>query len=294
MIPLCLALLTVFCSVPSAHAASGDHILIIGQQKDVIGEYIKKVGMPGGVMAYTSIQKMQGLDKPADDGSGIQHAQYYVKHYPHAVIQMGLYLNGALDDVLGGRYDANIRKLAQWIKRAKRPVYLRIGYEFDLPDNGYDPQKYFLVFRYIVDELRDQGAKNAFYVWHSAAAIEHPDFMKWYPGDEYVDWFAVSFFDPMQAKSAGDFFTLAKEHGKPYMIAESSPAGRYTIRGKKEWLVRYFDFIRRYDVKIICYINSNWDWYPLFKQMHWGDARIEQNEDIKRFWLEEARRWLGQ
>ncbi|MBF0483088.1 MAG: hypothetical protein HQL25_00115 [Candidatus Omnitrophica bacterium] len=148
-------------------------LLIIGQQKDAIEEYVKSTKViPGGFMVYTSIQIMDALDRPGNHGAGIQHAQYYIKRYPDTVIQLGLYMVGAVDKILTGMYDDNILKLAKWMKKAQRPIYFRIGYEFDLPDNRYDPKKYQQAYRYIVDRLRNQGVNNVAYVWHSAAMME--------------------------------------------------------------------------------------------------------------------------
>ena len=277
-------------SVQHSFLPQEGRLLIIGQQKDTIQEYIKNVGVvPGGFMVYTSIQKMDGLDSPADQGAGIHHAQYYVEHYPHAVIQIGLYMVGALDRTIQGFYDENILKLAKWIKRAKRPIYLRIGYEFDLPGNGYDSKRYWQVFRYIVDHLREAGVDNAAYVWHSAAMTDRREnFMDWYPGDDYVDWFGVSIFNPMQIKTAKEFLALAREHQKPFMISESSPAGLFSVNAKKEWFRHYFDFINENDVKIVCYINSDWNSYSLFRPMNWGDARLQKAPEIKAMWLKET------
>src|SRR3989339_316157 len=212
-------------------------LLIIGQQKDAIDGYIKDTGIvPGGFMVYTSIQEMEGLDSPADHGAGINHAQYYVEKYQNAVIQLGLYMVGSLDGVIVGDYDDNIIKLAQWMKRADRPIYLRIGYEFDLPDNSYDPQKYCQAYRYVVGHLRAQGVDKVVYVWHSASMIElRGNPLDWYPGDDYVDWFAVSIFNATQIKTAKEFSVLAHEHHKPLMIAESSSIGLFSVSGKKEW-----------------------------------------------------------
>lgn len=261
-------------------------LLFIGQQQDTIEQYIQKVGIPDGLMVYTSIQDMEGLDSPSDKGAGIQYAQYYVTHYPKAALQLAVYMKDALKDVMDGKYDQNIRHLAQWIKQSKRTVYLRIGYEFDLPANHYDPQLYQQAFRYIVDHLRSNKVSNVFYVWHSAAMMNGTgDFDPWYPGDNYVDWFAISFFNPSQAKMAENFLELAQKHHKPFMIAESTPAGLYTLRGRKDWFNKYFNFIKNHPVKIICYIDSNWDRYPLFKNDSWGDARVEKDMDLKAMWL---------
>lgn len=246
-------------------------------------------------MVYTSIQKMQGLDKAADDGAGVNYADYYIHRYPHSVIQLALYMVGALDDTLKGRYDDNILKLAAWMKEVRSPIYLRIGYEFDLPSNAYDPLEYKEAYQYIVGHLRAQGVKNVAYVWHSASMIDpQGNFMDWYPGDDYVDWFAVSIFNPMQIATAKKFFIIAKDHQKPLMIAESTPAGEFSSNGKKEWFRHYFDFINNDDIQIACYINSNWNAYPLFESMNWGDARVQNDPEIKKIWTKEIKEFTGQ
>jgi len=266
-------------------------LIIIGQQQDAIDGYIENVGMvPGGFMGYTSIQNMDGLDKPSNYDAGINNARYFDEAYPQMAIQLGLYMVGAVDDTLAGRYDANISKLAQWMKKVGCPIYFRIGYEFDLPENAYDPIKYKKVYRYIVDHLRAEGVSNVAYVWHSASRIESKgNYMDWYPGDDYVDWFAASIFDPMQIAVAKDFFSIARKHNKSLMIAESAPAGLYSTNAKKEWFKHYFDFIRKDDVKVISYINCNWNSYPLFQSMHWGDSRIENDPEIKKMWKNEMK-----
>lgn len=266
-------------------------LLIIGQQRDAIDGYINDVGIvPGGFMVYTSISEMEGLETPADHGAGTVDARYYVEHYPDAVIQLAIYMVGMMDDTLAGRYDENILRLSRWLKAVKRPVYLRIGYEFDLPDNAYDPLKYQQAYRYIVDHLRAQGVDTAAYVWHSASMSKPSgNFMDWYPGDDYVDWFAVSIFNPMQIARARDLAVLAREHHKPMMIAESTPAGEISVRARKEWFRHYFDFIHEVDVKVVCYINSDWNSYPLFQAMRWGDGRIQKDPEIKEMWLQEMK-----
>ncbi|MEI6437783.1 MAG: glycosyl hydrolase [Candidatus Omnitrophota bacterium] len=269
-------------------------MLIIGQQQDTLEAYINDIGLvPGGFMAYTSIQQMDGLDLPADHGAGINDARYEADRYPHAVIQLALYMVGALDGVIGGKYDANIAALAKWLKSVKRPVYFRIGYEFDLPDNAYDPKKYQQAYRYIVDRLRAHSVSNVAYVWHSAAMIQQAGpYLDWYPGDDYVDWVAVSIFNPMQIKPSKDLVAFARQHRKAFMIAESSPAGLVSTGAKKEWFRHYFDFIQESDIKIVCYINSFWDTYPMFKALHWGDARVQADPAIKAMWLRETKTYL--
>ncbi|MBF0485591.1 MAG: hypothetical protein HQL16_03645 [Candidatus Omnitrophica bacterium] len=298
--------LTVFfCSVflilpfnPSLAQAAGHafipqegRLLIIGQDKNTIENYIRNIGIvPGGFMLYTSVQSMDGLMAPADHGGGLQDARYLMGKYPNALVQLGLYMKEGLDDVLEGRFDKNIAALAKWLKFLKRPVYLRIGYEFDLADNNYDPVKYQNAYRYIVDRLRAEGVKNVNYVWHSAVMVDNPGkYMDWYPGDDYVDWFGISLFSPQQIRTAEKFILLAKDHQKPVMIAESTPAGAYTVRGRLDWFKHYFDFIEQNDIRVVCYINSDWDKFPLFKSLKWGDSRIQKDQQIRELWLKEIR-----
>lgn len=267
-------------------------LLIIGQQRDVVDDYVKALRMvPAGLMGYTSTQRMEGVLAAADHGAGIQHLQYFVDKYPDTALQIGLYMRKDLDQVLKGHRDENIALLGQWLMGTGRPVYLRIGYEFDLPDNHYDPLQYQAAYRYIVDRLRSQGVTNVAYVWHSAVTFDNPGrYLDWYPGDDYVDWFGISFFNPQQTRVAEDFFRLGREHKKPLMIAESTPAGVYSLRSKKEWFRHFFDLIRRNDVKAVSYINSSWDDLPVFKAMHWGDARVQADPELKELWLNEIRK----
>ena len=117
------------------------------------------------------------------DFGNVADFDYLLRKYPRCAFQVGLYMVGSLDRVIGGECDDNIRRLGEWIKSSRRPVYLRVGYEFDFPANKYEPGKYVKAFRHVHDKLDDQGVSNVAYVWHSFAAgsarIED-----WYPGDE--------------------------------------------------------------------------------------------------------------
>jgi len=172
----------------------GKILLIIGQHKDAIDTYVKELEhTPAGIMVYTSVQLAEGIYDAFDHGGGAQHLQYEVEKYPDTVMQVGLYMVDVLDAIIEGKYDNNIKKIGKWIKKANRPVYLRIGYEFDGPHNHYDPELYVKAYRYIVEKFRRSGVNNVAYVWHSYANYTKRPVMDWYPGDEYVDWVAVSY-----------------------------------------------------------------------------------------------------
>lgn len=271
----------------------GKVLLIIGQDRETIDEYVKGIGIiPAGFTVYTSIQEVEGLYSPVNRGGGVQYLQYLIERYPGTVLQIGLYMVGALDEVTKGKYDTNIDMLGRWIKEANRPVYLRIGYEFDYPQNNYEPQKYINAFRYIVERFRKNNIDNVAYVWHSYASDISRPITDWYPGDSYVDWFAISYFNQGQTYMDA-MATLAKEHKKPLMIAEASPHSMDTTKGKESqdnWFVGLFDFISKHDVKVLCYINCDWEELAMFKGQGWGDARIQADKTVKKLWLKEIKK----
>ncbi len=300
-----LFILSCVISASLAHASvkqnsfvppKGNTLLIIGQDGNTIDAYVDKTGnKPAGVMIYTSVQKMEGLVSSIDIGAGPQYGNDLLEKHPWGVVQIGLYMVDALTDITTGMYDQNLLILANWLKQANRPVYLRIGYEFDNPENRYEPKAYAKAFIYIVDYLRKNNVKNAAYVWHSYTAAKKPyPWEDYYPGDDYVDWFGSSIFSTGNLPYAAEFIAYAKRQHKPFMIAESTPSGMFTVHGKKDWFNHVFRFIEQNNVEAFCYINSNWDELPMYKGQGWGDARVQKDPMILKLWLEaiHKRRYL--
>ncbi len=274
---------------PKCVPPEGKTFLFIGQDLETFERYIEAAGMmPAGFMAYTSIQGLEGLHGPIDYGAGVQHLQYYIEHYKALLAQIGLYMVGGLDAIASGRYDDNIDTLGRWIKDAERPVFLRIGYEFDFPANNYDPQKYKRAYRYIVDRLRAGAVKNAIYVWHSYASDLSRPVTDWYPGDDYVDWVGASYFKE-RTTELEEIAALADSLGKPFMIAEATPYGAGTDAPWDTWFGPFFAFVEEKDVKAVCYINGNWEDQSLWKGQGWGDARVQADHDILVQWIDVIR-----
>jgi hypothetical protein len=292
---LLLSLPFLMAASPAAkfEPPEGRVLLLIGQDTKTILQYIKAVGVtPAGFMTYTSIQNMDGLDGESRDyGSGTMNAEQLVRKYPGTCLQIGLYEVDALKDVCAGKYDANISKLAKWLKRVNRPVFLRIGYEFDGPHNHYPPKDYVAAYKYLVDRLRSSGVKNAAYVWHSYSSSNR-DLSPWYPGDDYVDWVGISYFNqPRSFMSRACSF--AKEHGKPLMAAEATPRGSGVTHGQSSWnfwFRDFFKFVQANDIKAISYINSNWEEMSMWQGQGWGNARVQDDKTILSLWLEEIKK----
>lgn len=263
----------------------GQTLLFCGQNNESSDSFVKlNKKVPAGFMFYTALSDLQGLEDNTDFGSGETSGDYLVKKYPGAALQIGLYLVNSLDDVIDGSLDENIKKLALWIKKVKVPVFLRIGYEFDYPENNYEPEKYKKAFRYIVDKFDGLRVANTAYVWHSYASLNPKGIEAWYPGDEYVDWCAISYFANPQWIPMVKF---AQRHSKPLMIAECAPMLGNDLKeeGKLNWYNKLFRFIEMSNVKALCYINTDWDKLPMFSSYDWGNSSLNVSKEIKKMWL---------
>jgi hypothetical protein len=289
--------------------------LFIGQDLTTIAAYKSAVGAPAGVVGYTSVANLEGLDQPVSQGGGPMDLDTLAATYPGAPIAVGLYLVGALPDVVAGTYDANIDKLASVLGGYRVPVLLRIGYEFDGPWNNYQPASaYVAAFQHIVDRIRMAGASNVESVWHSSSSCQVGDRTPWYPGDSYVDWFGLSYFDtvPCAEQQADDFVGLARSHAKPVFIAEAAPQGfdftamTYspypdgsqpmpvtTQDAWNMWFGIYFSFIKSNSdvIRAATYIDADWNVQPMwaapYTNGYWGDTRVQANAALLGMWTGE-------
>ena len=213
----------------------------------------------------------------------------------YAVPQIGL---GMDDDqgrpydhrVAAGDFDENLRQIVAGLKKLDRPVFLRIGYEFHGDWNGYTPTNYIASFRKIVGMRRQAGADKVATIWCAEASALPADYLKYYPGDEYVDWWAIDLFekDCFDLPNVKAFMAESVRRRKPVMIGESTPRHVGVKDGEKswnDWFVAYFAFIEGHsNVKAFCYIN--WDWRVWGKRyspswMDWGDARLQENDFVR-------------
>ncbi len=256
---------------------------------------------------------------------------------------------GGLQRIVDGKHDGEIRQLAKFAAVVEGRVYLRIGYEFDGAWNhGYwNPDLYIGAYRRIVDVLREQGADNVEYVLQaSAAGVDeiidggHEDISKWYPGDEYVDWLGLSWFMNPDERSivpqanftplspgelSDEVLQLAREKGKPVMIAEASPqamdlrenftanhsplwdgepaTNRQAMSNEEiwdYWFAPLFAYMadNRDVIDALAYINVDWDsqpmWGPPYENGFWGDSRLETNPELARRFNEAVTAWKSQ
>ena len=309
-----LSSLIVGLSQQSAHYGApkfaphdGEKLLIIGQDLGAIGGlksygdgYVDHISehVPAGVTSYTSLPSLDGLKKLKNWGSGDVSAKIIIAEetYDQTVLALGLYLVNQLDHIVSGKYDGKIKKLGKWIKSSNRPVFLRIGYEFEGTWNHYDSTQFKAAWQHIVHLFDQQAVYNVAYVWQSAGT-NHPDIMHWYPGDEYVNWVGYSHFDGSNMGQRMRDFAL--KHQKPIMIAEAAPRKDLKkIKGESIWNSWYqplFSTIYgNHQIKALAYINVDWNRQSMWRGQGWGDSRVQVNDNVKQNWLKELRKtsWL--
>jgi Glycosyl hydrolase family 26 len=310
--------------------AEGKVILFIGQELEAIGGmdnykdgYFDHFPAPGGFVQYTDFLKqgnsfgfihkgLDGLTTLDDWGDGPENMSLTTADpdFKNSCLAIGLDISNGNDSITAmGGHDSLIYRLATWIKtQNSRPVFLRIGYEFDGFDwNHYKKEFYATAFRRIHQKFDSMGITNVAYVWQSkGGGADRKIFDEFYPGDEYVDWVAYSFFTA--AEENHPMIQFARDHKKPLFIAEASPVmpdakgvsknldltkDTDAALAWKEWFTPFFRTVHNNPdvVKAIHYINSPWKTRAMWKNNNFFkniDARITKNDSIKVWWLKET------
>ncbi len=286
----------------------GTYLLIGGQDKSNIGQIPSAWSLdPGGYAHYFAVNSSNSIWSDFNyegDPMNLQNAKWIADTHPNAVLQMAMWMVGAdmgWDNypakTTNGDYDVPFQSFCDFAKTYNRPIFLRIGYEFDGPHNKLQPGEYTNAYRYIVDFIRSRGVTNVAFVWHSLNNTtygNHP-VMSWYPGDDYVDWFGLSVFrghvwDDVIFSYLETFVDLARSRSKPVMIAESCPNGGITNNNYEtwnRWFVPYLSYIHKKNIKAFSYINCDWDKTVLFGTWGWGNTRIQDYPLILTQWKAE-------
>ncbi|MFN3405939.1 MAG: glycosyl hydrolase [Cytophagaceae bacterium] len=296
---------------------AGQELEAIGGLKDYNDGYFDHFDKPAGFTMYTNFRPgdisfghtykgLDGLTTTDDWGDSFSNIQMQIDDddFANSALAIGLELVNHEDSVAMGIHDDLIIKLGNWIKNlGSRPVFLRIGYEFDAPEwNFYEKEPYKKAFIRIRTMLDSMGVNNVAYVWQSKGFGSSKDELnEWYPGDEYVDWCAYSFFS--RFKEAQPMLDFARERKKPVFIAEASPMIERdgesiridlsdTSSAKEawnEWFVPFFETIEKNQdvIKAISYINCEWRAHRMWKQnspFKDIDARIQKGTFVSEQW----------
>ena len=306
--------------------ASGP-LLTIGQDIGSINGYVAGMGKaqaPGAVVGYIDTS-LNGLTTTVDWGAGQNNISELARTYPSSALVVAVYAVGMLDNINAGYADDTITILINTLKSYDRPVYLRFGYEFDGNWNNYDPKAYKAAFTRIKNRVDALSAnKQIAMVWQSSTycydgkidIVGGRDFAEWYPGDNIVDFVGISFFTPSAISSTtngtcginneavDNLAAFARVHNKPLMIAEATPYGYATEARTRSgnsvtdaqiavWYKDYFAWIDQNNVRIVTYINANWNKQTMWEAGGlWGDSRVEANTTIKALWEKATANYL--
>ncbi|MEO1033139.1 MAG: glycosyl hydrolase, partial [Bacteroidota bacterium] len=305
-------------------------LLFAGQELEAVGGleeyndgYLDHYKRPAGWTTYTNInpgdesfgriqEGLDGLWGTHDWGDNDYNASMQLADpdYENMALAIGLQFVNHEEKVADGTHDEYIDKLADFLlSLGKRPVFLRIAYEFDGdPWNHYDRASTIKAYKRIVDRLRAKGVENTAYVWQSVGFISGQEHLEgWYPGDDYVDWCGVSFFNRWKEI---EMFEFARKKGKPVFIAEATPTisdyfGKlYGVCKETQlsnpeqaqeawdkWFIPFFTAIEENKdvVKAVHYINCHWDSHPMWMSnptFSKIDARLHINDIISKRWTE--------
>lgn len=144
--------------------ADGKCLFFIGQDLTATGGldtytngYVDFFDAPAGVTIYTNLSPkdesygyynrgLDGLKTKANWGAGDSCGQYYIKDatYKNSTLAIGLSMVNHEKNVAKGDHDDLIKELGSWIQFTNRPVFLRIGYEFDGHDWNHYKKKHYL------------------------------------------------------------------------------------------------------------------------------------------------------
>ena len=219
--------------------------------------------------------------------------------YPdNMMLQLGLSMlhvvdgkrTGYCSDVINGKHDEGLKVLAQLLDSLDRKIFLRIGYEANGFWNDYDPEDYKKAFHHISDIMRN-ASDNIATVWHIHNIDGVQKLMRYYPGDEYADWWAMSVFPTrfLHNQSAADFLDLAEEHKKPVMMAECAPSEAPVGSGLASWNYWFSDVfttIREEPViKAFCYINRDWRYSE--RLAYWGNSALNDDSVVAELYRQE-------
>jgi len=207
------------------------------------------------------------------------------------VAQLAIYFQSFQRDASLGMRDPEMVMLLDTIRAARNPVLLRIGDEFNDPSAQYDPSLFIQTFRGAVQRIHEAHLDNVATVWNATAAgLGGTNFMRWYPGDDVVDWWGIDLFDPRDFDQAqlAEFLEKATSHQRPVIICEAAPVFRDTtpgrVRGPKSdaeaaaWYQKLTQLIGQHaEIKGVAVISV--DWPRLHSNLPgsgWPDTRIRQ------------------
>lgn len=214
---------------------NGETIHCGGQSADAFGKYSEfmQESSPSVFMTYVGLGGLQpsyfsSLERQLANASTASGTPGYV------IPQIGLALpeGKELAGVAAGRYSAEVATLVAGLKSLNRPLFVRVGYEFNGQWNNYPAHDYVTAWDTIVGAWRQDPTlnKTVAAVWDFScdASATRLDPFLWKPRLEQPDWWGVNIFSGQSSPNGScveAFVDKAEATGAPVMLGESSPRG---------------------------------------------------------------------
>ncbi|GAA3269063.1 hypothetical protein Dvina_06190 [Dactylosporangium vinaceum] len=160
--------------------------------------------------------------------------------------------------ILNGSQDAWIGKEADRLAQYGKPVFLRWAWEMNGSwyvwggaHNNSRPQDFIAAWRHIHDIFQAHNAKNVGWVWgpnwYSKPDLPWNAMGNYYPGDDYVDWVAISGYGDsgLSPNTLYDAFYDQFASRKPLMIAETGVEDRGGTT-KPDWIGALSDWTKKH------------------------------------------------
>lgn len=171
----------------------------------------------------------------------------------------------SLKNISDGKFDKYISTYAADIKKYKGQVMIRFAHEMN--GNWYSwgssfntPEEYIAAWRHVHGIFTRTGATNVTWVWSPNEIYEsnHVPYsnqiLRFYPGDEYVDWVGFSSFnwagqykqnfwrepDSLFSPTLG----ILTELKKPIMITETASAETSAPTRKARWIISLSNYVK--------------------------------------------------
>ncbi|OGU40023.1 MAG: hypothetical protein A2X61_01990 [Ignavibacteria bacterium GWB2_35_12] len=263
-----------------------------------------------------------GTRGPAQSYKGLAnfyHSADSVGFFPE--LSLFLVSDVATDSIIANstQYDNIIDSIITLSKNYGKRMFLRIGGEFNgagpgWNGGGYHPYEYVKMYKKISDMFESRGFRDSIALIWCYEPDAPNDFdsvdargARWYPGDEYADWFGLDVFHPnhfdaslpdfdrgqITRKGKSErFLQMARSKGKPVYMSESSAQGMNIsadstdgVNDWNNWFAKFWEFIETHtEIKGFSYIDANW---PPGAYANWGDSRIEKNAYVTQKYREE-------
>ena len=266
-----------------------------GQDPGAFAEYVREVGpeyIPAYMMTYFPVPRSP---RHVREVWGPKMVGILEKYPDDMGLQVGMSFDGKSEEegaeyarrIIAGELEEGILAFAEVVDAMDRPIFVRVGYEFNGGWNHYQTQTYKPAFRHVAELLRGRSERIAV-VWCAHPEHELAQLMEWYPGDDVVDWWAIDLFEPkyLVRRVVRDFLEEADRNGKPVMIGEATPAQVGTELGAASWQAWYlpfFELVRSQPgIKAISYIHRDWRKPTGLDLEVWGDSRIQTDETVHR------------